>query len=180
MLNVRELIPWSRSREISPGRREVEHPFLALQREMDRLFDEFWRGFDLPMLGRGERGYGMLSPRLDVREDEKSIVVTAELPGMDESDVQVTLTDNSLIIEGEKKSETEESERGYRYAERSFGSFRRVVPIDAEIIGDKVEASFHNGVLTVVLPKTPEAEGKFRKIPVKSVEHAAKAGKKAA
>jgi HSP20 family protein len=180
MLNVRELIPWSRSREIAPGRRDVEHPFLALQREMDRLFEEFWRGFDMPMLGRGDRGAGLMSPRIDVREDGKSIVVTAELPGMDENDIQVTVSDSALVIEGEKKSDVEESERGYRYAERSFGSFRRVVPIDVAVMGDKVEASFRNGVLTVVLPKTPEAESKFRKIKVKGGEHTGKGEQKAA
>lgn len=115
MLNVR------RGREL-PSERTIEHPLVMFQREMDRLFEEFRRGFDLPTLARGERMGGYLSPRIDISEKDDDIVVSAELPGLEEKDVDVTLTDNVLLIRGEKKHEKEEKERGYTYTERSYGS----------------------------------------------------------
>ena len=164
MLNVRELIPWSRSRDLAPGQR-AEHPLAAMQREMDRMLDEFWRGFDLPVWGRGERG-GMIAPRIDIRETEEAIIVTAELPGLEEKDVEISLSETALLIRGEKKLERQEKERGYTYSERSFGSFERRIPLDAGIDGEHVTAAMANGVLTVTLPKTPEAQSKVRRIEI--------------
>lgn len=178
MLNVRDLIPWSRDRQVMPKRHGFEYPFLGLQRDIDRLFHEFWHGFDMPLPHHWEQGVAMM-PSIDVREDEKEVVICAELPGMTEEDIDVTLSDTMLVIEGEKKSEHEDREGGYRYTERSFGSFRRGVPIDAAIVGDKVEATFKDGVLTVVLPKTPEAQKKHKKIDVKGSGTAKKAAEKA-
>jgi HSP20 family protein len=146
---MRELIPWTRGREVTSGRR-VEHPLMAFQREMDRLFEDFWRGFDLPLVGRPERIGGAVSPRIDISE----------------KDVEVTLTDNVLLIRGEKKLEKEEKERGYTYTERSYGSFERRIPLDVEVLSDKVSAAFKNGVLTVRLPKSPEAQKHVRHIPI--------------
>ena len=174
MLNVRELIPWTRGREVTSGRR-IEHPLVAFQREMDRLFEDFWRGFDLPLVGRPERIGGAVSPRIDISEKDDEIVVSAELPGLDEKDVEVTLTDNVLLIRGEKKLEKEEKERGHTYTERSYGSFERRIPIDAEVLSDKVSAAFKNGVLTVTLPKSPEAQKHVRHIPIGAGESEKKA-----
>jgi HSP20 family protein len=165
MVSMRELIPWSRGREL-PTERVFEHPLVMFQREMDRLFEEFRRGFDLPTLVRGERTGGYLSPRIDISEKDDEIVVWAELPGLDEKDVDVTLTDDVLTIRGEKKLEKEGRERGYMYTERSYGSFERRIPIDTEVLSDKVSAVFKNGVLTVTLPKSPEAQKHVRHIPI--------------
>ena len=107
MLSMRDLIPWTRGREV-PGERAIEHPLVMFQREMDRLFEEFRHGFDLPTLTRGERIGGYLAPRIDVSEKDDEIIVSAELPGLEEKDVDVTLTDNVLLIRGEKKQEKEE------------------------------------------------------------------------
>lgn len=167
MLNVRDLIPWSRDREMTAARPEVEHPFFGLQREVDRLFEDFWRGFNAPVQSRMGTGAGAMTPRIDVAENENDVVVTAELPGIDEKDVDLTLADNALVIAGEKRAETEKSEQGYRYTERSFGSFRRTIPLGIEVVEDKVEASFKNGVLTVTLPKSPDSRAKRRKIEIK-------------
>lgn len=166
MLGMRDLIPWSRGSEIASRRQGPDHPLMRFQREIDRLFDDFWRGTDVPGLGRE----GMISPRIDVSENEKEIVVTAELPGLEERDVEVLLADNALTLKGEKKAERDESEQGYIYKERSFGSFRRTLPLDAEIKPDEVNARFHNGVLSVTLPKSPEAQKKVKKIDVKGQE----------
>ena len=86
MLNMRDPIPWSRSREVATGTRELKHPFVALQREMDRVFDGFWRGFDLPGLGPRDSLASIIAPRVNVSANEKQIVVTAELPGMTQGD----------------------------------------------------------------------------------------------
>lgn len=164
MLSMRELIPWSRSRDLEPGQR-AEHPLATMQREMDRVFDELWRGLDLPSWGRGDR-IGMIAPRIDVRETDEAIVVSAELPGLEEKDVEVTLNESTLLIRGEKKSERREKEKGYTYSERSFGSFERRIPLDIEVEGERVTAAMTNGVLTVTLPKSPAAKRKERRIPI--------------
>jgi HSP20 family protein len=166
MLNVRDLIPWSRGREVASGRAAMDHSLVAFQREINRLFDDFWRDFDLPMFGRAERGRGFITPKVDVSEDEKEIVVAAELPGLDEKDLEVTMSDNALIIKGEKKGEHEERERGYTYRERSYGAFQRAIPLDADILADQVAATFKNGLLTITLPKSPDAQRKFKKIAI--------------
>ena len=174
MLNVRELIPWTRGREVTSGR-HIEHPLVAFQRERDRLFDEFWRGFDLPLVGRPERMGGSVSPRIDISEKDDEVILSAELPGLDEKDIEVTLTDNVLTIRGEKKLEKEEKERGYTYTERSYGSFERRIPLEVEVLSDKVSAAFKNGVLTVTLPKSPEAQRHVRHIPIGAGESERKA-----
>ena len=165
MLNMRDLIPWARSRDVAAGR-SAEHPLMSFQREMDRLFEDLWRGFDVPMFGRGERVGTMITPRVELKEKEDEIVVSAELPGLQDKDVQVTLTDNVLSIRGEKKQEKIEKDEGHTYSERSYGAFERRIPIDAEILGDKVSARFADGVLTVTLPKNPAAKSQARRIPI--------------
>lgn len=179
MLTIRDLVPWHRRGHGGPALRGVEHPFLSLQREFDRLYDDFWR-MDVPALGRVRGGEALISPQVDVTEDDKQFVVTAELPGLDEKDVEVTLGDDTLTISGEKKSEHEAEEGGYRTAERVYGSFRRTLPLSDEVLADKVEASFKNGVLTVVLPKNPEAPKRVRKVLVHGAEKAPEGESKAA
>ncbi|MDZ3837752.1 MAG: Hsp20/alpha crystallin family protein [Rhodospirillales bacterium] len=166
MLTMRDLIPWSRERDVAAGR-AAEHPLMSFQRDMNRLFEDLWRGFDLPSAGRGEAAAApMISPRIDLKEREGEIQVCAELPGLKESDVEVALTDNVLSIRGEKKHERKEEEKGYTYSERSYGSFERRIPLDAEVLADRVEARFADGVLTVTLPKNPQAKGHARRIPI--------------
>ena len=109
-----------------------------------------------------------VAPRIDISETDTELRIEVELPGIDEKDVCLTLTDNVLMIRGEKKAEREEKDKNYYVSERSFGSFQRAIPLPTEVDADKVEASFKNGVLTVRLPKTPEAEAKTRRIEVKA------------
>ena len=180
MFGMRDLIPWNRGRDVTTRRPGLEHPLMTFQRDLDRMFEDLWQGFDLPVLGRFERERGMITPRLDLHETHTDIVLTAELPGMEEKDVEVVLGDNILTIKGEKKAEHEEKEKGYAFSERSFGSFERRIPIDAEIVSDKVDATFKNGVLTVTLPKKPEARKHFKRVPVRGSEEGKKTEKKAA
>lgn len=145
------------------------HRFEALRRDMDRFFEDFWRG-DEPPLALPETWLGGtdLMPRVDETEDEKGFHIRIELPGMDQEDVDVSMTDGMLIITGEKKQEEEEKGKDYYRKERSFGSFRRVLPITGEVDESKIEASFRKGVLTIELPRTEEAQKKVKHISVKA------------
>ncbi len=161
-MNFRMLTPFGRQ-ELAAG----EDPFTAMRREMDRLFDEMTRSFGLPRTPLGE---GVLAPRVDVKETEDAIVVQAELPGVEEKDVEIEFADGVLTLRGEKKQEREEEEKekGYYLMERSYGAFLRRIPIPAEIDEDNIRAVFDKGVLTVTLPKKPESQP--RKIAIKAGE----------
>lgn len=155
----------SAEKKTVPVRREEFHPFSLLRREIDSIFDRFFRGFELePFRGR----FGAFSPSIDVKESDKEISVSAELPGMDEKDIDVSLTRDSLTIKGEKKEEKEEKGKDYYRMERSFGSFSRTIPLPAEVDLDKAKAEFKKGVLTVTLPKSEKALKETKKIPVKA------------
>jgi HSP20 family protein len=172
-MRMKNLIPWRRNRGALTRSGEVG-PFYTPQGDLNRLFDDLFTVFDrqwdfglIPThFGRGLSA-GTISPRIDVAEDSKAITLTAELPGMDEKDVELLLTDDVLTIKGEKKSESEKKDKDYYRMERSYGSFYRSFPLPEGVDADKVEASFKKGVLTVTLPKLPEAVKEARKITVK-------------
>jgi HSP20 family protein len=162
------LTPWRERFGLRHGEREREHPLDVFHRDFNHLFENLARGFDLPMFGRYETPFGAMTPTMDVTEDEDRFHVAVELPGMDEKDVEVVLSDNVLTIKGEKRVETEETEKPYAYMERSYGSFRRSIPLDFEVVTDKIDATFDKGVLTIDLPKTAEAKKAYKKIPVRA------------
>jgi HSP20 family protein len=135
---------------------------------MNRLdfFDDFFRGgFGLEPV---ERRLGAFTPSVDVSEDDKQVKVTAELPGMDEKDIDVSLSKDSLTIKGEKKEEKEEKKKDYYRMERSYGSFSRTIALPVEVDTDKVRAEFRKGILTVTMPKTSKAIEETKKISVKA------------
>jgi len=140
--------------------------FSSLHREIDRVFDEFTHGEHWPF-ATALTNDGKRSPRINVSEADKEIEITAELPGVEENDIDVSLSDDQLTIKGEKKSETEKTDKDYHLVERIYGSFERTMRLPCEVDSDKVKAKFKNGVLTVTLPKSPEAEAKTKKIPIK-------------
>ncbi len=174
MFSKMSLTPWRGRFGLRRGEREQEHPLDAFHHEFDHLFENLWRGFDLPVFGRHGAPFGAMTPTMDVTEDEDRFRIAVELPGMNEKDVDVILSDNVLTIKGEKRVETEETEKPYAYMERSYGSFRRSIPLDVEVVTDKIEATFDKGVLTIDLPKTAEAKKAYKKIPI----HAAGSVKK--
>lgn len=139
--------------------------FSSLHREIDRVFDDFTRSGHWPFRALSA-GNGKLPLRIDVSETDKNVIVATELPGVDEKDVDISLSDDMLTIKGEKKSETEKTEKDYHLVERSFGSFERVTRLPCEVDADKVKAKFKNGVLTITLPKSPAAKAKARKIAI--------------
>jgi HSP20 family protein len=170
-------IPWNRGRDVAVRRGEMGNPFLTLHREMNRLFDEAFRGFDFAPFG-GDRFFDRPSswgwndswtggwtgwPHVEVSETENEFKVTAELAGLDEKDVDVHLHNGVLVIKGEKKTETGDKDR--LFSERYYGRFERRIPVD-DIEADKVTATFTNGVLTVTLPKSATARDHMKRIAI--------------
>ena len=139
----------------------------TFQKEFNRMFDDFFKGIEhAPSLFK--KDLSLFDPSVDVSENEKEILVTAELPGVDEKDVELTISKNNLIIEGEKKKESEEKNKDYYRKEISYGSFRQVLPLPAEVDESKIEANYQKGVLKIKLPKTAKAQEETKKIPIKA------------
>ncbi len=149
-------------------RREEEYPYYSLQREMNRLFDDFFHGFEMEPFSELEARFSGFSPSIDVREDDENFTVRVEIPGIDEKDVEVQVTEDAVIIKGEKKEEQEDKGKDYCCMERTYGSFHRTIRLPSTVNREAVDASFKNGVLTVTLPKIGEPETKAKKIPIKA------------
>lgn len=130
-------------------------PFTALQQEIERVFDNFgaWRGFD-----------GAFTPSMEVTETDKAIEVTTELPGIDEKDLDISLSNDVLTIRGEKRAEKEEKSKSYRLVERSYGSFERSLGLPPGIDAGAIKASMDKGVLKITLPKPATAQAQKIKI----------------
>ena len=158
-MTVKTPVPIGRERGVA---RRDPFPFGSLHREIDRLFEDFARGF--PTFRSAE--VPSLVPSMDVTESDKEIEITAELPGLEEKDVQINLADNVLTIRGEKKAEKEQKEKDYHLVERSYGSFSRSLELPAGIDPEAVNATIDKGVLKVTVPKPAPAVAK--KINVKS------------
>ncbi len=138
---------------------QLIEPFTQLRHEVDSLIDRF--PFRLPMMRFGRL---TSAPALDMTETDTGYKITAELPGIEPDNVEVTFEEGMLRIAGEKKEEREETERGYRLSERSYGAFERMVQLPSSADADKIDASFKNGVLTVLIPKSAKAKRNVRKI----------------
>lgn len=152
------------------------YPFETLRREVDRLFEDFdggfWRLparqslFDFGPFGRIETKAGV--PAVDIVEKANAYEITAELPGIDEKDIELKLANGGISIRGEKKFEKEEKKADYHLSERRYGAFERYFTIPDGVDTAKIEAKFHNGVLTVSLPKSAEAQKQEKTITVKA------------
>lgn len=168
-MSVRDLIPWGREQSRVPSlfRSDERDPFLSLHREVNRLFDDVFRDFDgqLPSFGRSTFLSGNW-PSVEISDNEKEIEVTAEVPGLEEKDIEVLLDDGVLTLRGEKRSLSEDKDR--QFSERYYGRFERRIPLGYEIEEDKIDARFKNGVLFVTLPKTAKAQSQAKRIEIKS------------
>ena len=168
-MSVRDLVSRGQGNRQSPTayRDSEQNPFLSLHREMNRLFDDAFRGFGAGLPASGQlSSFNIGWPSVEISETEKELRVTAEVPGLDEKDIEILLNDDVLTLRGEKRSETEDKDR--HFSERFYGQFERRIPLGYEVEGDKVDAAFKNGVLTVTLPKTAKAQSKVKRIPIKS------------
>lgn len=139
-----------------------------LRDQFDRMFDSMMRGWPAPWRGaqRLDLGDFDFAPRVDTAETDAAYEVTAELPGVDEKDIKISLEDNVLCIAGEKKAEREEKKKDYVMSERSYGSFKRAFTLPDNVDAEKIAAKFEKGVLKVTLPKTSPAPAKQRQIPI--------------
>lgn len=159
---MRDLTPRSREHSTSPSSwREEFNPISSFRREMDRLFDDFFRPsiYGLP----GElKGASTNWPNIDVRDRGNELIVTAEVPGMTDKDVELFVDNGILTIRGEQKAQREE--RGY--SERFFGQFERQIPLPASVDEKHCKAEFHDGLLSIHLPKSREAQEARKKIPI--------------
>lgn len=172
-MTLREIVPWRwgglRRWEPNEGpfggfRRQME----TLHKEMDRLFDEVSSVPARPAFYPQGWGRNLVVPDIDEIEDDKAFHVSIELPGMDEKDVDITLSGRLLTIRGEKKEVEKEEGKDFYRRERNYGAFRRTLELPGEVDETKIEASFKKGVLTIELPKTAEAQEKIKHIAVKA------------
>ena len=152
------LIRWNPTRDLATFPSDM----FSLQKEMNRVFDSFFRGVDEPSLLNSS-----WVPAVDVAEENEAYVVKVELPGVNKDDVKITLESNILTIEGEKKAENEVKGKNYYRAERSYGSFQRSFTLPASVKNDKIDAVYKDGILTVSLPKVEEAKPKQIEVKMK-------------
>lgn len=172
-MSVRDLIPWGRDTSSSQApavyREEDRNSFLSLHREVNRLFDDVFRSFDrnLPAFD-SLASFGRWWPSVEITETEKEIRITAEVPGVEEKDIELVLDDGVLTLRGEKRSETEDKDKDKQFSEHFYGRFERRIPVGREIVEDEINARFRNGVLSLVLPKTEKAQSKVKRIAITS------------
>ena len=165
-MSIKDLVPRI-GRKPLPVRQEDADPFRDFQRQMNRLFDDFFGGFPL---AERETGAGWapaaFTPRVDVSETDTEVKVSAELPGMDEKDIAVELQDDVLTLRGEKKSAQEEKGKNWYRREQSWGSFQRAIELPAGVDAGKAKAQFKKGVLTFTAPKRPEEQVRRKTVPI--------------
>ena len=179
-MRIKDLIPWRQSKDESSKsdeirtdivRREADNNSLKpLQSELNSVFDRFFERFERPLMGRNLANLNDFGrPSIDVSETDDAITVSADLPGLDENDIDISLSRDVLTLRGERSEKREDKRKGYVVHERSFGSFFRTVPLPAGLDHDNVNAEFKNGVLNITLPKTEDARQASRKIKIKAV-----------
>ena len=165
-MSIKDLVPRI-GRKSLPTRQEEVDPFRDFQRQMNRLFDDFFGEAPLAERGRGaEWAPAAFLPRVDVSETGTEVQVTAELPGMDEKDIVVELQDDVLTLRGEKKSAQEEKGQNWFRREQSYGAFRRAIELPAGVDAGQAKAQFKKGVLTFTAPKRAEEQAQRKAIPI--------------
>lgn len=155
-------------RDIAPKREE--NIFLSLKEEMDTLFERFFNRFSMMPSNFEEMGreFGDFSPKIDMKESDKEVKIFAELPGLNEKDLDISVSEHSLTIKGEKKKEVEDKKDNYYRMERSYGSFYRTIALPEGVDTNKVDATYKKGVLNIIIPKTAKAIESRKKIAIKA------------
>lgn len=166
---ISDLLPWNKDKDKYSIQRRQEYDPYEFRSDMNRMIEDFFQDpFSMtPFRRMGELQEGF-SPSMDVSESEKEIRITADLPGMDEKDINITLENGVISISGEKKIEREEKERSFHKVERSYGAFRRSIELPGEVDFDKVEATFKKGVLEIIIPKPEKVISNKKRIIVKA------------
>ena len=168
-MRVTDLLPWKPPRGSTPASRDEGDAVAALHNDVNRAFDDFFRWFPVPFPGvPAQMLDGASGMEADILETDNEVRIMAELPGMDEADIDVQVNDGTLVISGEKKTDRDVKEDGYILRERSFGRIERILPLPEGIDADAAQARFTRGVLTVTIPKTAETQVGGKHIPVRS------------
>ena len=161
----------------APAHVPAADPWHNFRNEIDRLFDRFTGSFGMPAWRRmfdwepatcHESTFTFAAPSVDVAEDDKAFHITAELPGLEAKDIDVSVSDGTLVIKGEKKEEKQQKDKNYYMSERAYGSFQRAFALPEQIDRDKIAAALAKGVLTITLPKTVAAQKPAKKVEVKA------------
>lgn len=191
-MDFKKMVPWNwfaeeegeRGKTI-PVQHHEQHltglpvqPLQQLQSEIDRMFNNFFRGFSPPLAGLSPLPSlripglpeGVIKPSLDISSSEKEYTITVEVPGVDDKDVKVEVNGNNLIISGEKKQESKEKEKNFYREERCYGSFQRVLSLPEDAEKDKIKASFKKGVLNLTIPRQAVPASQVKKIEIESKE----------
>src|SRR5271166_2966910 len=169
-------VPVEVKKTAPPAQTTLPDVWQSFRSEMDRLFDRFGgSGFGFPSLRRmfdiepaWRTSFSFSTPAIDMSEDEKAYKISAELPGIDAKDIDISVSGDMLVLKGEKRQEKEEKDKNYHFSERAYGSFQRAFELPSSVDRNKVAADFSKGVLTITLPKTTEAQRPAKKIEVKS------------
>jgi HSP20 family protein len=165
-MNVRDLVPWSRNTDKDrnlPAAQDTPAGLLTLHREMNRLFEDVFRGFDVGPVWGGRAAW----PHLEVEDAEQEYRITAELPGLDEKDVEILVEDGVLVLRGEKRSQAQDRNR--TFSERVYGRFERRLALD-DVDQDRIQATFRNGVLTLIAPKSAQSQSRVKRIAINSAQ----------
>lgn len=169
-MKLKDMMPWKSGSDMEVRRNE--DPFTRLHREMGQMMDRFWNT-DMDDFFHGQTPATSIfggEPRVDVSVDDSNVYITAELPGVEEKDIDLSIKDGRLILSGEKKSESEDKKDGYYRKERSYGRFSRVISPGNEVDESKAKASFKNGVLRVTIPRTEKDKTNVKRIPISTTE----------
>jgi len=179
--DLKKLMPWNwfkkeEEAQVGAAKPPVERvgtflpagsdPFLQMQQEMHRLLDEMWRNWGWPTSVAAASLPTLLKPRLDIEERENAYHITLELPGVEEKDIQLTLEEDILWIQAEKRHEVHEREGRFHRIERSYGTFQRALNLPPNADQERIEARFKNGVLTIAIAKKEGSGSKGRVIPI--------------
>lgn len=171
---MKDLIPWKKKEQNVERVRDQGDQIASLQRRMNTLFEDFFADFDTFF---GERPFHVMtaaekpwfdSPNFEVSETDEEFRVKAELPGLEEKDIEVNMEGDRVTIKGEKRREQEEKKRNYYISEMSYGQFCRSFPLPEGVDRDKAKAQFKKGVLTLTLPKTEQAKTQHKRIEIAS------------
>jgi HSP20 family protein len=169
MVDFKALVPWRDKSQTPATRDDLHDPFFSFRQHVDRMFDDFFNGFGRRAVGSPSASWAAPTPSLDLTETEKEIVVTAEMPGLDDKDFEVNVSGDILTLKGEKKAEHEHRNGDAHYMERRFGSFSRSVRLPFEVQDEKVDARYEKGVLTIRVPKPADMQRQVRRIEVRTV-----------
>jgi len=182
-MELKKLVPWNWFKKEDEynrqtalpvhrlGNNQITHPVQQFHQEIDRMFDDFFRGFGFPAMGFGRVVPSLaqsewLKPTVDIAASEREYTISVEIPGVEEKDFNLDLSDGTLRISGQKRQEREEKEMNYYRMERSFGSFQRVVSLPEDVDEDGITAKYSNGVLTIKLPRKSKPKTESRKIAI--------------